>query len=42
MKEAIRNIVLPVFIGIMLFGIEILITLKVNSIKSVFFTLLYT
>lgn len=36
MKEAIRNIVMPVFIGIIFFGIELLMFLKVNSIKSLF------
>jgi glycopeptide antibiotics resistance protein len=36
MKEAIRNIVIPVFIGIILFGVEILIFLKFHSIKTVF------
>src|ERR1700712_556185 len=36
MKEAIRNIVMPVFIGILLFGIEILIAWKASSIKSFF------
>jgi hypothetical protein len=36
MKDAIRNIVIPVFIGIILFAIEILIAVKAHSIKSVF------
>lgn len=36
MKEALRSIVVPVFIGIILFGIELLIAMKVNSIKSLF------
>jgi len=36
MKEVTRNLVMPVFIGIVLFTIELLIVLKVHSIKSVF------
>ena len=31
MKDAIRNIVIPVFIGIILFAIEILIAVKAHT-----------
>lgn len=35
-KEVTRNTIMPVFIGIVLFAIELLIALKLQSIKSVF------